>query len=41
MVKSIIDKEGMDWWVSGINACNDKADAIARLFKESRAKKKR
>ncbi|EMD9437017.1 hypothetical protein LGN20_00975 [Burkholderia cepacia] len=41
LVKSIIDKEGMDWWVSGINACNDKADAIARLFKESRAKKKR
>lgn len=41
LVKSIIDKEGMDWWVSGINSCNDKADAVALLFKESRTKTER
>lgn len=40
LVKSIIDKEGMDWWVGGINACNDKADAVALLFKERYTKKK-
>lgn len=41
LVKSIIEKEGMDWWIGGINACNDKADAIALAFKEWRAKRKR
>ncbi|WP_208449601.1 hypothetical protein [Burkholderia ambifaria] len=41
LVKSIIEKEGMDWWVGGINACNDKADAVALAFKEWRAKRKR
>jgi hypothetical protein len=34
VIKSVIDKEGMDWWVAGINSCNDKADAVALEFKE-------
>ncbi|VWC77159.1 hypothetical protein BLA18110_02462 [Burkholderia lata] len=41
LVKSIVDKEGMDWWVGGINECNDKADAVALRFKEKNIKKKR
>lgn len=41
LVKSIIEKEGMDWWVGGINACNDKADVVALAFNEWRTKKKR
>ncbi|WP_155629167.1 hypothetical protein [Burkholderia cepacia] len=41
LVKSIIEKEGMDWWVGGINACNDKADAVTLVFNEWRTKKKR
>ncbi|MCA8293734.1 hypothetical protein LGN19_08030 [Burkholderia sp. AU30198] len=41
LVKSIIDKEGMKWWVDGINACNDKADAVALRFKGQRSNKRR
>lgn len=40
IIKSVIDKEGMDWWVNGINSCNNKADEIALKFKNSKVKKK-
>lgn len=41
VVKSVIDKQGMGWWVDGINACNDKADAVALKFKEREVARKR
>lgn len=34
--KSVIEKEGVDWWVGGINACNANMDTIALEFKKVR-----
>ncbi|MBN3839776.1 hypothetical protein [Burkholderia sp. Ac-20349] len=41
LVKSIIDKKGREWWVSGIGECNDRADAVALRLKDQSIKKKR
>lgn len=36
--RAAIEQNGMDWWVDGVNACNDIADAIATKFKEAQKK---
>ncbi len=41
VIRAVVEKEGMDWWVDGINACNDKADAVALKFKEVRKRVKK
>lgn len=39
--RAAIEQNGMDWWVDGINACNDIADAIATKLKDAQQARKK